>query len=304
VRLIYTIVVLVTFALVLLVGCAAPPVMDLAWHQPVAGTPGSTPTAGPFAPAAGQSTPVLPAAGRSVASLPAVPPRSDPRPARVPVDPALAGYLAQLPAFAPAPVAAPIEVPVGPAVPVYKRLPVAQPVAFLTMDDGWTQLPDAVPFMRAAHVPFTMFLLAPVAARSPAFFTELESVGGVVENHTISHPELRGRGYGYQRHEICDARTSLIRSFGRVPALFRPPYGDYDATTLRVAHDCGVKAALYWSETIDAGKVYYQTSVHRIRPGDIILMHFRPTFFQDVIAALNAIHDAGLTPALLEDYLT
>jgi hypothetical protein len=33
-------------------------------------------------------------------------------------------------------------------------------------------------------------------------------------------------------------------------------------------------------------------------------MHFRPTFFQDVIAALNAIHDAGLTPALLENYLT
>jgi peptidoglycan/xylan/chitin deacetylase (PgdA/CDA1 family) len=303
VRLIYTIVVLVTFALVLLVGCAAPPGMELAGHQPLAGTPGSTPTAGPSAPAAGQSTPALPAAGRSATPLPAVP-RSDPQPARVPVDPALAGYLAQLPAFAPAPVPQPIGVPAGPAVPVYKRLPVAQPVAFLTMDDGWTQLPDAVPFMRAAHVPFTMFLLAPVAARSPAFFTELESAGGVVENHTISHPELRGRGYGYQRHEICDARTSLIRSFGRVPTLFRPPYGDYDGTTLRVARDCGLKAALYWSETVDAGKVYYQTSVHRIRPGDIILMHFRPTFFQDVIAALNAIHDAGLTPALLEDYLT
>lgn len=126
----------------------------------------------------------------------------------------------------------------------------------------------------------------------------------MVEDHTISHPELRGRGYGYQRHEICDARTSLIQSFGKVPALLRPPYGDYDGTTLRVARDCGLRAALYCSETVEAGKVHYQTSVHRIQPGDIILMHFRPTFFRDVIAALNAIHDAGLTPALLEDYFT
>jgi hypothetical protein len=49
--------------------------------------------------------------------------------------------------------------------------------------------------------------------------------------------------------------------------------------------------------------VSYQTSVHRIHAGDIILMHFKPTFVQDVLAALRAIHDAGLTPALLEDYI-
>jgi len=32
-------------------------------------------------------------------------------------------------------------------------------------------------------------------------------------------------------------------------------------------------------------------------------MHFRPAFAKDVLAALTAIKQAGLTPALLEDYI-
>jgi peptidoglycan/xylan/chitin deacetylase (PgdA/CDA1 family) len=102
---------------------------------------------------------------------------------------------------------------------------------------------------------------------------------------------------------VCDARTSLQQTFGTSVQLFRPPYGDYDQTTLRAVHDCGMKAAFHWSETVNDGKVFYQTADHRIQAGDIILMHFRPAFVQDVLAALTAIHDAGLTPALLEDYL-
>jgi hypothetical protein len=43
--------------------------------------------------------------------------------------------------------------------------------------------------------------------------------------------------------------------------------------------------------------------VHKVQPGDIILMHFRPRFVDDFLAVLKAIHKAGLTPARLEDYI-
>jgi peptidoglycan/xylan/chitin deacetylase (PgdA/CDA1 family) len=210
----------------------------------------------------------------------------------------------RIPTFVPPPPAQPITVSAGPLAPIYKRLPVTQPVAFLTIDDGWTQLPNDIPLMREAHIPFTMFLIAPVAAKSPEFFTQLRSEGGVVEDHTITHPEMKGKPYEFQRHEICDARASLERTFGTTMHLFRPPFGDYDQTTLRAVHDCGLKAAFYWSETVNNGTVFYQTPEHRVHPGDIILMHFRPAFTNDVIAALTAIHNAGLTPALLENYIT
>ena len=209
----------------------------------------------------------------------------------------------RLPVFAPPPPPQPITAPTGALAPIYNRLPVHQKVAFLTMDDGQTQLATAGPLMAAAHIPFTMFLIGPVAAKNPSFFEQLASDGGVIEDHTLTHPIMRGLPYARQHKEICGARDLLHSTFQITPRFFRPPYGNYDQNTLRAVHDCGLQAAFNWAETVNGGKVYYQTAVHKIQPGDIILMHFRPAFVDDVIAALNAIHEAGLTPALLENYV-
>ncbi|WP_245665485.1 polysaccharide deacetylase family protein [Actinoplanes subtropicus] len=209
----------------------------------------------------------------------------------------------RLPAFGPPPAAEPITAPTGALAPMYHRLAVRQRVAFLTMDDGQVQLPTAGPLMAAAHIPFTMFLIGPVAAKNPPFFQRLASEGGVIEDHTLTHPSMRGLPYATQRHEICGARDLLHATFHITPRFFRPPYGNYDDNTLRAVHDCGLQAAFDWTETVNNGKVYYQTAVHRIEPGDIILMHFRPAFVSDVTAALTAIHQSGLTPALLENYV-
>jgi peptidoglycan/xylan/chitin deacetylase (PgdA/CDA1 family) len=216
--------------------------------------------------------------------------------------PSLAAVLAALPHFPPAPPAVPIHFSSGATAPIFYHLAVTAPVAFLTMDDGQVQLSSDLQVMRAAGIPFTMFLIGPVAARNPSFFRQLTADGGVIEDHTMTHPDLKGKPYATQKSEICGARTLLAQTFGGAPTLFRPPYGDYDSNTLRAVHDCGLLSAFDWSETVDQGKVYYQTSVHRINRGDIILMHFRPAFAQDVLAALEAIHSAGLTPALLENY--
>jgi peptidoglycan/xylan/chitin deacetylase (PgdA/CDA1 family) len=262
-------------ALALTAACTSPPVAH--WSEGQGEGGGGPVDASPTAPASPSVMPSAPAG--------------------------LAQYLAMLPKFGEPPVPQPITAPIGPVAPIYHRLPLSQKVAFLTMDDGQTQLPEAIPLMQAAHIRFTMFLIAPVAAKNPSFFKQLVSAGGVIEDHTITHPEMKGKSYAFQQHEVCGARTSLEQTFGTQMTFFRPPFGDYDQTTLRVVHDCGLKAAFYWSETVNDGKVFYQTADHHIAPGDIILMHFRPAFVQDVVAALTAIHDAGLTPALLEDYV-
>jgi peptidoglycan/xylan/chitin deacetylase (PgdA/CDA1 family) len=216
----------------------------------------------------------------------------------------LAAALARMPKFGPPPPAVPIRLANGPTATMFYRLPVGgAKVAFLTMDDGIYQLPDDLTLMKAAHIPFTMFLIGPVAQHNPAFFKQLEADGGVIEDHTLTHPDLKGMPEATQQHEICGARSMLGSTFGRTPIFFRPPYGSFDPTTLAAVHECGLQAAFCWRETVRDGVVYYQTKVHQIQPGDIVLMHFRTTFTEDLLAALTAIHDAGLTPALLEDYI-
>jgi peptidoglycan/xylan/chitin deacetylase (PgdA/CDA1 family) len=183
------------------------------------------------------------------------------------------------------------------------RIPTDQPVAFLTIDDGVTKAPDALALMRAANIRVTLFLTINDISDNRGYFTQLQAAGAVIEAHTISHPDLIKLGYSQQRYELCHGADVLGQWYGRRPVLFRPPYGDENDNTLAAGASCGLGDAFFWKETVTNGTVNYQTSLHRVQPGDIILMHFRTTFDEDFVAALRAIHDAGLTPALLEDYV-
>ena len=211
--------------------------------------------------------------------------------------------LARIPKFPPAPPPAPITVPAGNAAGWYSAIPTNQKVAFITIDDGWIKTPSAAALFRAAHVPVTLFLEINAIESDTGYFRQLQQAGAVIEAHTITHRELKGASYAVQKHEICGSADQLGQLYGRRPVLFRPPFGDKDATTLRVVHDCGMRAAFFWKETTDKGIVRYQSPVHRVQPGDIILMHFRPAFVDDFLAVLAAIARSGLTPALLEDYI-
>ncbi len=223
-----------------------------------------------------------------------------------PSPPTLADYLARIPKFGPAPAPAPVSLPhaAGRAAFAYE-IPTTRPVAFLTIDDGVVRHPMALDLIRAAKIPVTLFLTTRYVSGNQGFFGALRDTGyATIEDHTITHTKLTTLSYGDQKHELCGASDQLAQWYGRRPILFRPPYGERNDATLAAAWDCGLKAGFYWRETVDAGNVYYQRPDHKIHQGDIILMHFRPAFPDDFIAALTAIKNSGLTPALLEDYVT
>jgi len=232
------------------------------------------------------------------------PPTASPTPSAPPKPKSLEWYVAKAPTFQATPPPRPVKLSANGSAPFWLRVPTQDKVAFITIDDGALARPAEVPdFIRDAHIPVTMFLNSPAATEHTDYFKRIEAAGGVVENHTIHHTSLKGRSYAYQKQEICGSADKLEQLFGKRPTLFRPPFGDHDATTMRAAHECGAKALFYWTETVDKGIVRYQTPEKRVQPGDVLLMHFRPRLMDDLLAALKAIQQAGLTPALLEDYV-
>ncbi|MFG3555401.1 polysaccharide deacetylase family protein [Micromonospora sp. NPDC047557] len=237
-------------------------------------------------------------------SVPAPTPSAAPTTTAPPAPGSLDWYVSQVPTFAEAPPPQPVPLAATGPIPFWHRLPTDQKVAFITIDDGGLARPPAVAdFIWRAHIPVTMFLNSPAAEEHDVYFRQIQVAGGVVESHTIRHTSLAGRSYDYQKQEICGAVDRLEALFGKRATLFRPPFGEYDSTTLTAARDCGAKAVLHWSETVHEGKVRYQTPEKVVQPGDVLLMHFRPALMDDLLAALQAIHRAGLTPALLEDYI-
>ncbi|XVV10578.1 polysaccharide deacetylase family protein [Actinoplanes sp. CA-131856] len=264
--------------LAIVAGCSGP------GDTPPTGAPSASPS---LSPSVSGSAPVeSPAPDARQVALAALPP----------------SLRARIPQFPPAPPATKVTLPPGDAAGWYSRIPTDKKVAFITIDDGWVKHPLALKLFQASNVPITLFLEINAIKDDPGFFKPLQAAGATIENHTISHPNLKGRSYAFQKREICGGADQLAKYYGRRPVLFRPPGGTHDATTLRVVKDCGMKAAFYWKETTDHGVVFYQEG-KTVQPGDIILMHFRPRFVDDYLAVLNAIHKAGLTPARLEDYV-
>ncbi|WP_233157928.1 polysaccharide deacetylase family protein [Actinokineospora bangkokensis] len=182
--------------------------------------------------------------------------------------------------------------------PVVRRIPTDKPYVFLTIDDGEIKDPAAVELAKRGWP--TLFLNEKYFKDDAAYFTSLNAP---VEDHTVDHPNLRGKPYEFQREEICDDADAEQRAFGVRPTLFRPPFGNYDDNTRRAAAACGLKAVVLWDETINNGAMQFQVG-HHLRPGDIVLMHFRKTFTEDYQAFLDQVKADGLTPARLPDFLS
>jgi peptidoglycan/xylan/chitin deacetylase (PgdA/CDA1 family) len=193
--------------------------------------------------------------------------------------------------------------PTAGAAPMLASIETSQPVAFLTIDDGFLRHPEALELLKEANIPVSLFLVSGAVDDDPGYFSDLQGEGATIEAHTIDHEILKGRSYEFQHDEICGSADQLGQLFGQRPTLFRAPGGAYDQTTLQAAADCGMKGVFFWREAVNNGELQFQRPDHVVHPGDIILMHFRDTFVEDFLAAVNGIAASGLTPARLEDYI-
>jgi peptidoglycan/xylan/chitin deacetylase (PgdA/CDA1 family) len=208
----------------------------------------------------------------------------------------------------PTPVPTPTSIPpptplaLGPGVPVLSRLPIAEPAVFITIDDGWVRTPEALSAYEQAHVPATLFLNDGPVGLDAGYFKRWEAAGATIEDHSATHPNFRRLGHGGQQYQICQNATTVGNAFGRRPTLFRPPYGELDGNTPSAAQACGMHAIVLWRESVDAGRITFQEG-DRLQPGDIVLMHFRPTLAQDLAAVLARAQAEGLRIGRLEDYL-
>ncbi len=274
----------------LLAGCSGPAATTVA--HTVASSP-----AGSSGPIAGGAAP---SASNSQSPVAASPKPAGPPPKRG----TLAWYIYELPRFGPPP--APEHVTtlaVSGQARQFNQIPVGdQKVAFVTIDDGWEKDPGAAAMLKAAHIPFTMFLTSDAIKSDPRFFKTLQGYGGVIEDHTVTHPKLTRMSYLQQRHEICSNRETLAALYGRAPVIMRAPYGLADKDTLKAAASCGIRANVFWDEYAITGTVTWQRP-GGIHPGDMVLMHFDKYLKANLLATLRAFHKNGITPALLEDYL-
>ncbi|WP_280911504.1 polysaccharide deacetylase family protein [Streptomyces sp. SAI-208] len=193
--------------------------------------------------------------------------------------------------------------------PVFTTIPTDQKIVFLTVDDGAEKDPAFLRMTSELRIPYTAFLSDYLIKDDYGYFRKMRDRGVALDNHTLHHPYLPGLSYARQKREICGMQDVIEKQYGKRPALFRPPYGNYNEDTLRAARSCGIRYAPIWNEEVFADHWEYREWDRRIRPGDIVLSHFRGradgkgTMTDMVRRFLDKVTAEGYAVARLEDYL-
>jgi peptidoglycan/xylan/chitin deacetylase (PgdA/CDA1 family) len=181
--------------------------------------------------------------------------------------------------FAPAP-APPAVKPITLSVSdptVFSHVPMTDKVVFVTIDDGIEKDPKFIQMVKDFQIPITISLADVLIRDDYAYFEKLHETGYIsIQNHTVTHPlDMPGLPASRQLDEISGQQEKLHKEYGTTPYIFRPPGGNYDATTIQSVSEAGLDGLMLWKEAMEITDMEYQTSSHTLNPGDIILCHFR-----------------------------
>ena len=195
---------------------------------------------------------------------------------------------------------------------VFSHVPMTDKVVFVTIDDGIEKDPNLIQMVKDFQIPITIYLADVLIRDDYAYFEKLYETGYIsIQNHTVTHPlDMPGLSASRQLYEISGQQEKLRKEYGVTPYIFRPPGGNYDATTIASASEAGLKGMMLWKEAMQITDMEYQTSAHRLNPGDIILCHFRgpaqlhgETMVHMMIRLYKHIQAQGFTVADVTKYV-
>ena len=162
-------------------------------------------------------------------------------------------------------------------------LPTGRRLVALTFDAGANDagLPKIAATLTRLGVPATFFMTGHFARYYPRW-ARLVAARYPIGNHTMNHVDLNRLSDAQIRTEVVEAEESIRRVTGRAPQpLFRFPYGDVRARSLRIINSLGYAAVGWtvdtagWLGTSGGQSVasVVARALGRLRPGAIILMH-------------------------------
>src|SRR5215213_3046322 len=102
----------------------------------------------------------------------------------------------------------------------------------LTFDDGPSNgnTPALLSALRQAGLRATMFNQGNNATSYPAQVRAQVQAGMWVGNHSFTHPHLTQQSQSQIDSEISRTQQAIANAGGGTPRLFRPPYGETNAT--------------------------------------------------------------------------
>ena len=122
----------------------------------------------------------------------------------------------------------------------------------------------------------TFFLVDIWTQKYPDLVREIIARGHEIGNHSLTHAhmsQLDAQGIARELNGMADG---LERIAGIRPALFRPPYGEYNDLVITTARSLGYEAVQWSVDSLDwknRGAQDIITRATKVQSGDIVLFH-------------------------------
>ena len=154
--------------------------------------------------------------------------------------------------------------------------------------------------LEATRTPATIFVGGGWAAREAAQLSSLaKDPLFELGNHSYSHPHMSGESDEVVAAELLRTQAEVFALTGRVPELFRPPFGEYDDHLVRAAARLGLTTVEYDLASGDPDASFTKerlvaSVLRRVKPGSIVVMHINHQRFHtaealpQIIAGLRA----------------
>ncbi|MEU6508402.1 polysaccharide deacetylase family protein [Streptomyces sp. NPDC046942] len=161
----------------------------------------------------------------------------------------------------------------------------------LTFDDGPSDAhtPALLSALKQYGLRATMFNEGRYAAAYPAQVRAEAAAGMWIGDHSYTHPHLTQLSQAQIDSEISRTQQAIAAAGGGTPRLFRPPYGETNATVKAVAAKYGLTQVIWDVDSQDwngATTDAIVQAVSRLTSGQVILMHEWPA---NTLAAIPRI---------------
>lgn len=163
-------------------------------------------------------------------------------------------------------------------LPVY-NVDTNEKVLSISFDAAWgrANTEGILSILDQYDVKTTFFLVGFWAEKHPDLVAELVARGHEIGNHSATHPHMAQLTDAKIREELRQC-SELVRSItGKPTTLFRPPYGEYNDSVVRISREEGYECVQWNVDSLDWKNISAQDMISRctknVNPGDIVLFH-------------------------------
>lgn len=152
-------------------------------------------------------------------------------------------------------------------------------VCSISFDAAWgnEQTDDLLNTLDKYKVKTTFFLVGQWAEKYPESVKKIASKGHDIGNHSSTHAHMPNLSAEKMKAEITGCNDKIKKLTGKAPALFRPPYGDYDNNVVNMIKSLDMYCVQWNIDSLDwkdpGVEQIVKNCTDKLTPGSIILLH-------------------------------